>query len=37
MVETFFLVPLVVLVPLTAAISTTERFVFIIVIVILLR
>lgn len=37
MVETFFLVPLVVLVPLSATISTTERFVFIIVIVILLR
>ena len=37
MVETFFLVPLVVLVPLSAAISATERFVFIIIIVILLR
>jgi hypothetical protein len=37
MVETFFLVPLVVLIPLAAAISATERFVFIVVIVILLR
>jgi hypothetical protein len=37
MAETFFLVPLVVLIPLAAAISAAERFVFIVVIVILLR
>jgi hypothetical protein len=37
MVETFFLMPLVVLIPLAAAVSTAKRFVFIIVIVILLR